>query len=101
MKSIHKTFPALFALVCCWFALNGQETTQGAAKSKKKDEAKTERRWGAAPAAEFAPQRVILGWTGDPAHSQAVSWRTEKRADTPQVQFAVANADPGFPASSR
>jgi 3',5'-cyclic AMP phosphodiesterase CpdA len=38
----------------------------------------------------------MLGWVGDPAHTQAVTWRTEKRAETPQVQFAPASANPEF-----
>ena len=52
--------------------------------------------WGTAPASEFAPDRVILGWTGDPARTQAVTWRTAKAAQKPQVQFAPASADPAF-----
>jgi predicted phosphodiesterase len=89
MKLDYKgVIPVLLALLCPLLAWNAQE-----AKSGKES---TPRKWGAAPAAEFAPQRVILGWTGDPAHSQAVTWRTEKRADTPQVQFAPASANPDF-----
>ncbi len=74
--------------LCSALALKGQEAQPKAAT--------TSRKWGTAPAAEFAPQRVLLGWTGDPAHTQAVTWRTEKPAETPQVQFAAASADPDF-----
>ena len=73
--------------------LKGQDAKPDAA-------AKTPGRWGSAPAPEFAPERVILGWTGDPAHTQAVTWRTEKRAETPQVQFAPSSANPDFASSA-
>ena len=66
------------------------------AQDVKSTSEKAPRKWGTGPTAEFAPQRVILGWTGDPAHSQAVTWRTDKRAETPQVQFAPASANPEF-----
>lgn len=74
--------------LCSALALKGQEAQPKAAT--------TPRKWGTAPAPEFSPQRVMLGWTGDPAHTQAVTWRTEKPAETPQVQFAPASADPDF-----
>jgi len=51
---------------------------------------------GRRPTAELTPQRVILGLSGDPAHSQSVTWRTDKFAETPQVQFALASANPDF-----
>ena len=54
------------------------------------------RKWGNAPAAEFTPHRVMLGWTGDPAHTQSITWRTDSRAATPQAQYAVASAHPDF-----
>ena len=66
------------------------------AQEAKSNSESTPRKWGTAPTAEFAPQRVILGWTGDPAHTQAVTWRTDGRAETPQVQFAPASANPDF-----
>jgi hypothetical protein len=66
------------------------------AQEAKSTSKKAPRKWGTGPTAEFAPQRVILGWTGDPAHSQAVTWRTDKRAQTPQVQFTPASANPEF-----
>jgi 3',5'-cyclic AMP phosphodiesterase CpdA len=66
------------------------------AQEAKSNAGATPRRWGTAPTAEFTPQRVILGWTGDPAHTQAVTWRTDKRAETPQVQLAPASANPEF-----
>jgi len=69
----------------------GAEAAAGAKPAaEKRDE------WGKPPAAEFAPQRVMLGWLGDPAHTQAITWRTEKLAETPQVQFALGSANPDF-----
>lgn len=70
--------------------------TQEGKSSPGKQNAKAPRKWGIAPETEFAPQRVMLGWTGDPAHTQAVTWRTAKAAETPQVQFAPASANPDF-----
>jgi 3',5'-cyclic AMP phosphodiesterase CpdA len=45
---------------------------------------------------ELMPQRVILSLTADPAHSQAVTWRTEKTLDVAYAQIAPASADPSF-----
>jgi 3',5'-cyclic AMP phosphodiesterase CpdA len=45
---------------------------------------------------ELVPQRIILSLTADPAHSQAVTWRTEKALDSAQAQIAPASAHPDF-----
>jgi hypothetical protein len=49
---------------------------------------------GAAPpsptATDTAPLRIVLGWAGDPATSQAVTWRTMAAAATPQAQLGPA-----------
>src|ERR1035438_10766288 len=46
-------------------------------------------RGSAAPAAPAAPgavpSRIVLTWTGDPARTQAVTWRTEVAAASPQA----------------
>jgi hypothetical protein len=42
------------------------------------------------------PSRIILTWDGDPAHTQAVSWRTEAPLKSPQAQIAPLTADPSF-----
>jgi 3',5'-cyclic AMP phosphodiesterase CpdA len=78
----------LSLLLCSLLVSNAQE-----AKPKRED---TPRKWGTAPSAGFTPQRVLLGWTGDPAHTQAITWRTEQRAGTPQVQYTVSSPDPEF-----
>ena len=41
-------------------------------------------------AASTAPVRIVLGWAGDPATSQAVTWRTETAAASPQAEFGRA-----------
>lgn len=74
--------------LCASLALRAQQA--------RPDSGKAARQWGAAPLPDFTPQRVILGWTGDPARTQAITWRTAKRAETPQVQFAPASANPDF-----
>lgn len=87
--------------MCSLLTLNAQEAVsnilkQESPKTPDKSGARKGREWGTAPAPEFAPERVVLGWIGDPAHTQAITWRTEKLAETPQVQFALASADPDF-----
>jgi 3',5'-cyclic AMP phosphodiesterase CpdA len=42
------------------------------------------------------PDRVILTWAGDPATSQAVTWRTDVSVTTPVAQLAAAEGGPGF-----
>ena len=48
------------------------------------------------PAAGKQPARIVLTWTGDPARSQAVTWRTELPADSPQAQIAPLTPNPKF-----
>ncbi|MGO8731786.1 MAG: fibronectin type III domain-containing protein [Terriglobia bacterium] len=42
------------------------------------------------------PSRIVLSWAGDPARTQAVTWRTEVAAASPQAQVARFTADPKF-----
>lgn len=42
------------------------------------------------------PDRIILTWKGDPAHSQAVTWRTDTGVTKAVAQIAEAEAGPGF-----
>jgi 3',5'-cyclic AMP phosphodiesterase CpdA len=42
------------------------------------------------------PSRIILTWSGDPAGSQAVTWRTEVPLRSPQAQITKLDADPHF-----
>ena len=91
MKFSRRMLFAQVAPLGSLVALHAQE-----AQSEKSKTGNAPRRWGAAPTAEYTPQRVMLGWIGDPARSQAVTWRTAKAAETPQVQFALASANPDF-----
>lgn len=43
------------------------------------------------------PDRIVLTWTGDVAHSQAVTWRTDGSIASPVAEIAVAEAGPFFP----
>ena len=45
---------------------------------------------------ELVPQRIILSLTTEPAHSQSVTWRTEKAIDAAKAQIALASANPNF-----
>lgn len=42
------------------------------------------------------PDRVILTWNGDPATTQAVTWRTDTTVTKPVAQVAVVEDGPGF-----
>src|ERR1039458_4436263 len=83
--------------MCSLLTLNAQDAVSNAvkpeaAKTPEKSGVRKDREWGTAPAPEFAPERVMLGWVGDPAHTQAITWRTEKLAETPQIEFTRARA---------
>jgi 3',5'-cyclic AMP phosphodiesterase CpdA len=42
------------------------------------------------------PDRIILTFTGDPAHTQAVTWRTDASVESAMAQIAVAEGGPTF-----
>ena len=42
------------------------------------------------------PDRILLTWTGDTAHTQAVTWRTDDSVHKPIAQVALASAAPKF-----
>jgi 3',5'-cyclic AMP phosphodiesterase CpdA len=42
------------------------------------------------------PDRIVLTWTGDPATTQAVTWRTSTEVREPVAEIAIAEADPAF-----
>ncbi|UCD51677.1 MAG: fibronectin type III domain-containing protein [Phycisphaerales bacterium] len=42
------------------------------------------------------PDRIVLTWTGDPAHSQAVTWRTSADVTHGTAEIAVAGEGPLF-----
>ena len=47
------------------------------------------------------PDRIILTWSGDPATTQAVTWRTDPTIRKALAQIAVATAGPGFAKQSK
>jgi hypothetical protein len=51
-------------------------------------------------AAAQTPSRVLLTWSGDPATTQSVTWRTEVMVLAPQAQVAKFTADPAFEKSA-
>lgn len=42
------------------------------------------------------PDRIILNWTGDPATTQAVTWRTDVSVSNAQAQIAATEDGPAF-----
>lgn len=47
------------------------------------------------------PDRIVLTWSGDPARSQAVTWRTDTSISKARGQIAVAESGPGFVKKSK
>ncbi len=47
------------------------------------------------------PDRIILTFAGDPATSQAVTWRTSTEATSPQAQIAKAGVNKQFAADAK
>ena len=47
-----------------------------------------------------APTRIVLSWAGNPATSQAVTWRTPTAIATPQAQVTLAVAAPDLAKSA-
>ena len=43
------------------------------------------------------PDRIILTWTGDPAHPQVVTWRTDNTIATGYAEIAESESGPKFP----
>src|SRR5262245_15785011 len=68
-------------MLCSLLALRGPEAKKARESS---------RNWGVAPSAEFGRKRVFLGWDRRSGVHTAHTWRTAKRAETPQVQFTVS-----------
>jgi 3',5'-cyclic AMP phosphodiesterase CpdA len=52
------------------------------------------------PVTSHIPTRIILGWTGDPASTQAVTWMTEEPVSYPQAQYAIASPNADFQRSA-
>src|SRR5262247_2612941 len=42
------------------------------------------------------PDRIVLTWSGDPATTQSITWRTDTTVANPVVQYALASPGPGF-----
>ena len=42
------------------------------------------------------PDRILLSWTGDPAHTQAVTWRTDTSVTKGLARIAIAGHGPRF-----
>lgn len=47
------------------------------------------------------PDRIILTWTGEPATTQAVTWRTDTSVTTPVAEIAAAEDGPDFTKKGR
>ena len=47
------------------------------------------------------PSRIVLTYAGDPARTQAVTWRSEPPVPAPQAEIAKFSPDPDFAAASK
>lgn len=54
-----------------------------------------------APSSGTVPSRIILTWAGDPATTQAVTWRTEVPLESSQAQITKLTANPAFEKSAQ
>ena len=52
------------------------------------------------PPSKF-PDRIILGWKGDAAHSQAVNWRTDSTITKAVAMIHEADPSPDFQSSAK
>jgi hypothetical protein len=46
------------------------------------------------------PDRIVLTWSGDPATTQSVTWRTDTTVTSAAAQVALASPGPGFGAGA-
>lgn len=51
--------------------------------------------------ARLAPHRIMLTWAGDPARTQAVTWRTEDKPGESFAEVALATDGPKFDGTKR
>lgn len=84
----------LVAQACCLSAGMGQESSNGQVAEKTSDPP-------AAPPVDhyppsLLPDRVVLTWTGDPVHTQSVTWRTSTDAGKTVAQIAVDDGGPNL-----
>lgn len=89
---MHRRFAYAFALM-----LGVVSSRYSAAHEGHDHEPYTEAK---AAQATPVPDRVILTWTGDPAVSQAVTWRTDTSVTAAKGQIAVAEDGPLFVAKA-
>lgn len=47
------------------------------------------------------PDRILLSWKGDPARSQAVTWRTDTSVSAALIELALSTDGPSFAADAR
>lgn len=47
------------------------------------------------------PDRIILTWNGDPATTQAVTWRTDTTVTEAVAEIALADGTPAFPVNAK
>ncbi|MFO0977992.1 MAG: metallophosphoesterase family protein [Planctomycetaceae bacterium] len=85
----------LVAQACCLSAGMGQESSKGQVAETKSSEPP------AAPLVDhyppsLLPDRVVLTWTGDPVHTQSVTWRTSTDAGKTVAQIAVDDGGPNL-----
>ncbi len=102
----HKPFSlacwAILALVSASFAQEPKEpekTKEEIAREKQAAAAAEKERvelWKARYRPTRVPDRVILTWNGDPATSQAVTWRTDTSVNKAIGQIAVSEPGPAF-----
>lgn len=94
--------------LCAPLAAQDEPPKKGPPTPEEKAQAEKEKKAAAAAAAAqkqtwvtaykptHVPDRVILTWNGDPATSQAVTWRTDTTVTKAVGQIALSEGGPGF-----
>ena len=96
-RTLPYFLPAVFfsSLAIVPLATNAQ-----AADQPTKPEKKISRSLAPRPASEN-PDRVILTFNGDPAHTQAVSWRTDESVTEPAAQILADDASSSYASTAK
>jgi 3',5'-cyclic AMP phosphodiesterase CpdA len=88
--------PLLAALACGMIAAGCSDSAARAAAqtARSADSAGTGGPAWNAPSAD--PDRIVLTWSGDPATTQSVTWRTDTTVARGVAEVALATPEPGF-----
>ncbi len=99
----HRVSPRLLPFACLSLAalVASASLGQEAAKTKAKSSDRPAATKSETYRPTVFPDRVILTLSGDPAHTQAVTWRTDATVTDPVAQIAPADHGPKFESKAK